>query len=136
MAFRSMKRHDHQHARAVEAAAVDGKAHAGGVTRADEPVLITTAPPNPAAERHARERRYLITMGIRLVCFILAIVLFSVGLRFVAAFAVAGSLILPWIAVIAANAGPRRGAAGAPSLYSARKAAELESGQAQQPDSR
>jgi hypothetical protein len=107
-------------------------AHAGGVTRADEPVLITTAPPSPAEERRARERRYLITMGLRLICFILAIVLFGVGLRWVAAFAVAGSLILPWIAVVAANAGPTRGVGTEPSLYQARKAAELESGK--QPD--
>ena len=35
------------------------------MTRAEEPVLITTAPPSPAEERRARERRYLITMGIR-----------------------------------------------------------------------
>jgi hypothetical protein len=101
-------------------------AHAGGVTRAEEPVLITTAPPSPAEERRARERRYLITMAIRLVCFILAIVLFGLGLRAIAAFAVAGSLVLPWIAVIAANAGPTRPVGSAPSLYAARKAAELE----------
>lgn len=103
-------------------------AHAGGVTRADEPVLITTAPPSPAEERRGRERRYLILMGIRLVCFILAIVLFGIGLRWIAAFAAAGSLILPWIAVVAANAGPTRGVEQSPSLYSARKAAELEAG--------
>jgi apolipoprotein N-acyltransferase len=103
------------------------------VTRADEPLLITTAPPSPAAERRARERRYLITMGLRLVCFILAIVLFGLGLRWIAAFAVAGSLILPWIAVVAANAGPTRGTAAAPSLYAARKAAELEAGHAHDP---
>ena len=56
-------------------------------------------------------------MGVRVVCFILAIVLFGVGLRWIAAFAVAASLVLPWIAVIAANAGPRRGALEQPSLY-------------------
>jgi apolipoprotein N-acyltransferase len=104
------------------------------VTRADEPVLITTAPPSPAAERRARERRYLITMGLRLVCFILAIVLFGLGLRWIAAFAVAGSLILPWVAVIAANAGPPRSAGSTPSLYAARKAAELESSTPPPPD--
>ena len=98
------------------------------VTRADEPVLITTAPPSPAEERRARERRYLITMGIRVLCFVLAIVLFGVGLRWLALIAVAGSLILPWVAVVAANAGPTRDVAGTPSLYSARKTAELESG--------
>jgi hypothetical protein len=99
------------------------------VTHADEPVLITTAPPSPVQELRARQRRYLITMAIRVVCFVLAIVLFGLGLRWLAGFAVAGSLILPWVAVVAANAGPTRSPAAAPSLYSARKAAELESGQ-------
>jgi len=79
-------------------------------------VLVTTAGKNPRDELRDRQRRYLITMGIRVVCFILAIVLFGVGLRWVAAFAVAASLILPWVAVIAANAGPRR-VAERPSLY-------------------
>jgi len=106
------------------------------VTRAGEPVLITTAPPSPAQERDARERRYLIMMGIRLVCFVLAIVLFSLGVPFwLVGFAVAGSLILPWVAVVAANAGPTRVPGGAPSLYEARKAAELESGSAADRDS-
>jgi len=67
-------------------------------------------------------------MGIRLVCFILAIVLFSLGMPFIGGFAVAGSLILPWVAVVAANA-PKRAGPAVPSLYTARKAAELESGQ-------
>jgi hypothetical protein len=87
------------------------------VTRADPPVLVTTAGRSPREEQRERERRYLVTMGLRVVCFILAIVLFGVGLRWVAAFAVAGSLILPWVAVVAANAGPRRTTEQRPSLF-------------------
>jgi hypothetical protein len=86
------------------------------VTRADEPVLVTTAGRSPREEQRDRQRRYLVTMAVRVVCFILAIVLFGVGLRWVAAFAVAASLILPWVAVVAANAGPRR-PAERPSLF-------------------
>lgn len=86
------------------------------MTRADEPVLVTTARKSPQDELRERQRRYLITMGIRVVCFILAIVLFGIGQRWIAAFAVAGSLILPWVAVVAANAGPRR-TSEQPSLY-------------------
>ena len=86
------------------------------MTRADDPVLVTTVGRSPREEQRERERRYLVTMGVRIVCFILAIVLFGVGLRWVAAFAVAGSLILPWVAVVAANAGPRR-AVERPSLF-------------------
>ena len=79
-------------------------------------MLVTTAGRSPREEQRERERRYLVTMAVRVLCFILAIVLFGVGLRFLAAFAVAGSLILPWVAVVAANAGPRR-TVERPSLF-------------------
>ena len=91
-------------------------------------MLVTTAGKSPRQEQRERERRYLVTMGIRLVCFILAIVFFEVGPRWLAAIAVAGSLILPWIAVIAANAGPRR-AFEQPALYRRRPPNELPPGQ-------
>jgi Flp pilus assembly protein TadB len=83
-------------------------AHAGRVTRSGEPVLVTTARKSPRQEQRERERRYLITMGVRVVCFVLAIVLFGLHLRWAAGVAVAGSLLLPWIAVVMANAGPKR----------------------------
>lgn len=79
-------------------------------------MLVTTAAKSPRQEQRERERRYLITMGLRVLCFIAAIVLFGVGLRWVAAFAVVGSLVLPWVAVVAANAGPRR-TVETPALY-------------------
>lgn len=104
-------------------------AHAGRVTRADEPVLVTTAAKSPRDEQRERQRRYLITMGIRVVCFILAIVLVGVGLRWEAAIAVAASLILPWVAVIAANAGPRR-VSETPSLYAGEPRDEIGTGSA------
>ncbi|HEU5034319.1 MAG TPA: DUF3099 domain-containing protein [Mycobacteriales bacterium] len=82
-------------------------------------MLVTTAPRNPRDELRARERRYLVTMGIRVLCFIGAIVLFSVHLKWEAAIAVAGSLVLPWLAVIAANAGPKP-VFESPALYARR----------------
>jgi Flp pilus assembly protein TadB len=91
-------------------------AHAGRVTRSGEPVLVTTARKSPRQEQRERERRYLITMGVRVVCFVLAIVLFGLHLRWAAGVAVAGSLLLPWIAVVMANAGPKR-IPETPSLY-------------------
>jgi hypothetical protein len=94
--------------------------HAGDVTRADEPVLVTTAPPNPRDELRRRQRRYLVTMGIRVVCFILAIVLVALDLTWAAGLAVAASLVLPWVAVIVANGGPPR-TMEQPSLYAARE---------------
>ena len=83
----------------------------------EDTFLVTTAGKSPRDELHQRTRRYLITMGIRVLCFILAIVLYELDLDWEAAFAIAGSLILPWIAVVAANAGPTRGEASHPSLY-------------------
>ena len=77
------------------------------MTRADQPLLVTTAPQSPRDELRSRQRRYLVTMGIRVVCFVLAIVLATLHLAWAAGVAVAASLVLPWVAVIAANAGPR-----------------------------
>ena len=91
-------------------------AHAGSVTRADEPILVTTAPQNPRDEQRERTRRYLVTMGVRVVCFVAAIVLVALDLRWEAGIAVAASLVLPWVAVIAANSGPARRTEN-PSLY-------------------
>ena len=79
-------------------------------------VLVTTAAQSPREERRSRERRYLLTMGLRVLCFIAAIVLFAADLRWEGAIAAAGSLILPWVAVVAANAAPRR-TPGAAQLY-------------------
>ena len=81
-----------------------------------DPLLVTTAGKSAREERRERERRYLVTMGLRVLCFIAAIVLFAAGLRWEGAIAAAGSLVLPWIAVVAANAGPRR-TPGQPVLY-------------------
>jgi Flp pilus assembly protein TadB len=83
------------------------------VTEQKHPVLVTTAPVSAAEERRGRERRYLITMGIRIVAFIVAIV-FATG--WVRVIAVILALVLPWVAVIAANA-PRRRSPQQPSLY-------------------
>jgi hypothetical protein len=99
--------------------------HAGEVTRAEAPVLVTTAPRNPRDEQRDRQRRYLVTMGIRLACFVAAIVLAGVGLRWEAGLAIGASLVLPWVAVIVANGGPPR-SSERPVLYEARKQAELD----------
>lgn len=87
----------------------------------DEVVLVTTAATSPAEERRDRERRYLITMGMRVVAILIAII-FATGWVRVAA--VAASLVLPWIAVVAANAPTKRKAA-APSLYDGPRRREL-----------
>jgi hypothetical protein len=55
-----------------------------------------------------RERRYLITMGIRALCFLLSVLLaFTLpsSLRWLAIVAVLGAVVLPYVAVIFANGG-------------------------------
>jgi hypothetical protein len=96
------------------------------VTRDKPSILVTTAARSPAEERRERERRYLLTMGLRVLCFIAAIVLFAVGPRWAGFLAALGSLVLPWVAVVAANAGPNRDkGASAPSLYTGEQPREL-----------
>jgi hypothetical protein len=62
---------------------------------------ITSAPKRLSTDLAARQRRYLISMIIRTVCFLLTVVLPS-PYRW---FALAGAMVLPYIAVVVANAG-------------------------------
>ncbi len=66
-----------------------------------EPVRITTAQRSHADDVAGRQKRYLISMGIRTACFLLAVV--SIGHWFMWIF-LAASFLLPTIAVIIANA--------------------------------
>jgi len=52
---------------------------------------------------HGRTRRYLISMGIRTVCLVLAIFVAHGWLRLIF---IAAAIVLPWVAVVLANAGP------------------------------
>ena len=62
---------------------------------------ITSVQSGLTADQSARQRRYFISMMIRTICFILTVVLPS-PYRW---FALIGAVTLPYIAVIAANAG-------------------------------
>jgi hypothetical protein len=67
----------------------------------DEAVRITTAASNPEAEITARQRRYVISMTIRTVCFVAAVAVGPGWLRWVL---IAAALLLPYVAVVMANA--------------------------------
>jgi Protein of unknown function (DUF3099) len=71
------------------------------MAREPEPVRITTAHRSHGEDVAARQRRYLISMGVRTVCFVLTVV--TIGHWFMWIFLVA-SLVLPPVAVIIANA--------------------------------
>jgi hypothetical protein len=77
--------------------------------RRDEAVYTVTDARRPMSEDIGhRERRYLITMGIRALCFLLSI-LFAVTMhgagRWLAMVALVGAVVLPYIAVVFANGG-------------------------------
>jgi Protein of unknown function (DUF3099) len=67
---------------------------------ADASVRITSAQTSHSERVRGRQTRYLISMGIRTLCFVLAVVTDG-ALRW--AFIV-GAVVLPYVAVIAANA--------------------------------
>ena len=77
--------------------------------REPEPVRITTATRSRRDDIGIRQRRYLISMGIRTACFVLAIV--SIGHWFMWVF-IAASFLLPYVAVVLANAGVSPDAGG------------------------
>ena len=66
----------------------------------EHPVSITSARPSRSSDISRRQTRYLMSMGIRTVCFVLAIV--TTGpLRWTL---VAAAIFLPYVAVVLANA--------------------------------
>jgi hypothetical protein len=80
-----------------------------------DPVRITSASRSHSADIRHRQRRYVISMSIRTVCFVLTVV--SIGHWFMWLFLV-GALILPYIAVVMANVGaaPETGGPTSPDL--------------------
>ena len=67
-----------------------------------EPARITTAPRSHTQDVQGRTRRYLISMGIRTLCFVLTVLFVGHWISWVF---LAGAVILPYIAVVMANAG-------------------------------
>ena len=96
------------------------------MAREPEPVRITTAQRSHGEDIAARQRRYLISMGIRTLCFVLTIV--SIGHWFMWLFLIA-SLFLPPIAVIIANSNAPTDPGGPDWFEPDTSAPALESGQ-------
>jgi hypothetical protein len=82
------------------------------VRKEPDPIRITTATRSHSEDINARQRRYVISMTIRTICFLLAVV--SMGHWFMWVFLVA-SFVLPYVAVVMANAGSSADP-GAPDL--------------------
>ncbi len=74
-------------------------------TRRDRAHLVTEAPRPMSQDISYRERRYLIMMGIRLVCFVIAVLLFVNGAGWLTAIPAVGAIVIPYFAVVFANGG-------------------------------
>ena len=69
--------------------------------RSDETYRITTAPTSQTDDIGIRYRKYVVQMVIRTVCFLLFVLVH----HWIRWFFVAGAVVLPYVAVVLANAG-------------------------------
>jgi hypothetical protein len=66
--------------------------------------VVTTAGMSGSEDRRLRQRRYIRTQSVRVVCFVLAVFLpVPLWAKMVL---ITASFVLPWMGVMAANAGP------------------------------
>jgi len=67
--------------------------------------LVTEAQRSKSADIRYRERRYLIMMAIRVVCFVVAVIVFAQGGGWLTAIPAVGAIAIPYFAVVFANGG-------------------------------
>ena len=67
--------------------------------------LVTQARRPMSEDIRYRQTRYLIMMGIRVICFAIAIILFVEHLRWLVLVPAVGAILIPYIAVVFANGG-------------------------------
>ena len=81
-------------------------------SRRNQAHLVTEAPQSRAAEIGQRERRYLLIMGIRVVCFVVTVVMFLTHAGWLTVIPAAGAIALPYFAVVIANSRSQAGPSG------------------------
>jgi hypothetical protein len=67
--------------------------------------LVTQARRSLSDDIAYRQRRYLLMMGIRAVCFVIAVVMFVNHLGWLTAIPAVGAIFIPYFAVVFANGG-------------------------------
>jgi hypothetical protein len=75
----------------------------------EQPIRITTAAESREVDIHQRQKRYMITMAIRTVCFVAAVVAAVNHINWLWPILIVASLFLPYIAVVIANASNTKG---------------------------
>ena len=71
-------------------------------------VRITTAAESRNADIAARQKRYVLSMSLRTVCFVGAILASLAGIHWLWPILIVAALVLPYVAVVMANATSRR----------------------------
>jgi Protein of unknown function (DUF3099) len=67
--------------------------------------LVTQARRSLSDDISYRQRRYLLMMGIRAVCFVIAVVMFVNHLGWLTVIPAVGAIVIPYFAVVFANGG-------------------------------
>jgi len=67
--------------------------------------LVTQARRPMSEDISYRQRRYLLMMGIRSVCFIIAVIMFVNHLGWLVVIPIVGAIFIPYFAVVFANGG-------------------------------
>ena len=67
--------------------------------------MVTQARPSLSDDISYRQRRYLLMMGIRAVCFVIAVVMFVNHLGWLTVIPAIGAIAIPYFAVVFANGG-------------------------------
>ena len=78
------------------------------IRHSEAPIRITTATTSRADDIAARQKRYVMSMSIRSLCFVGAVVSFIAGVSWLWPFLIAGAIVLPYVAVVMANAATTR----------------------------
>ena len=76
--------------------------------RQPEAVRITSAAASRNEDIASRQKKYLLSMSLRTICFVGAIVASLLEIHWLWPFLIAGALVLPYIAVVLANASTTR----------------------------
>ena len=73
-------------------------------SREPEAVRITSAAASRNDDIATRQKRYLFSMGLRTLCFVGAIIASLAGIHWLWPILIAGAVVLPYVAVVMANA--------------------------------
>lgn len=79
------------------------------VRHRDEAIRITTAAESHEHDISVRQRRYLMSMSIRVVCFVGAVIAGANGINWLWPLLIVAAIVLPYVAVVGANTAHTKG---------------------------